>query len=537
MASKQYLLGQPNCRKIPIIRRVILMFELKYNYNITIHDVPLQWIPKIELYYPDLPQFPIMYIHKKTNNQRVIACPVSVNYEIHTNHCDATFLVLCNIDSNSNSSIATILHDEISDRIGMKHAIKLQTILDCCNGNSKYETLLENLWIYIEKSYGTSIPFGRFYEEIYSIPRFVAAWQPKTGRQSEMRMLYNFMSTFGEEVVFPSQWQHLEYYVIPTYEDVRHSEYSDFPTFAKLYISMKKLFEAEFTNTVVIENISFKVMPKAWKQNKDDFIKNVSNKLYVSGIFDDDDKFYSEKLVDAFNRHAWRTAYFISSFLNIEYIDYRSWTKDFFKSFYNNGSKLKGYSEKVMACFLQQGFGKEEIIPIDTWIETFYKFPLGIENRSDFYNSFSGLGKLERVIWLASQSNKTNMKNFFDILWCQRYGTIGNSELRGVNPLACYGCKLNATCIGISQILGEFVYISNTLTESDFSLIKDDILTQISFICLLDANVPKKVYKKTQSGWLLVDEFSGYIMTKKNRLPDEYITKEIITISEFLNAK
>lgn len=89
------------------------------------------------------------------------------------------------------------------------------------------------------KSYGPSIPYGQFYEEMFSIPRFVAAWQPKTGRQSEMRMLYNFMSAFGEEVSLPSDWAHLEFYVIPSYTDVINKDYSDFPNFKKLYLAMK----------------------------------------------------------------------------------------------------------------------------------------------------------------------------------------------------------------------------------------------------------------------------------------------------------
>ena len=93
--------------------------------------------------------------------------------------------------------------------------------------------------------------------------------------------------------------------------------------------------------------------------------------------------------------------------------------------------------------------------------KTFYEFPLGIENNLDFFNSFDKLGKLERVIWLASQSNKTNMKNFFDILWCQRYGTIGNSELRGVNPLACSLCNLSDTCVGLSKIKNERIVNKN----------------------------------------------------------------------------
>ncbi|MCQ2972309.1 MAG: hypothetical protein MJ209_03350 [archaeon] len=204
----------------------------------------------------------------------------------------------------------------------------------------------------------------------------------------------------------------------PLISDVINKDYSDFPNFEKLYLAMKKLFELDFSNSISIDNVTFKVMPKAWKQNKDDFIKNVSGKYYSTGQLTETDKIYSEILVDAFNRYPWRAAYFISAFMNIENKDYRTWSKNFFNTFYNKGSKFKGYSEKVIACFLQQGFENEEIIPIDTWIKTFYEYPLGISNMSDFFDSFDMLGKLERVIWLASPSNKTNMKNFFDMLWC-----------------------------------------------------------------------------------------------------------------------
>lgn len=510
------------------------MFRLQYEANITISNIPLQWIPKIELYYPDLPQFPIMYIHFIENTQRIIACPVSVSYDIHGSNCNATFLVLCNVTPST--YIINSIKNELSNRIGYSDQITKQTVIDCCNGNSSYENILLDLWQYIEKSYGTSIPYGRFYEEIYSIPRFVAAWQPKTGRQSEMRMLYNFMSTFGEEIIFPPNWSHLEYYVIPTYHDVRNKNYSDFPTFNKLYSVITKLYNLDFTNTVSIDTVTFKVMPKAWKQNKEDFITNVSNKYYVSGQLTSEDKYYAEILVDAFNRHAWRAAYFISAFLNIEQSDYKTWSKPFFNNFYENGFRLKGYSEKVIACFLQQGFAKEEIIPIDTWIETFYQFPLGIDSRSDFYQDFNKLGKLERVIWLASQSNKTNMKNFFDILWCQRYGVIGNKVLRGINPLACSLCKLNTTCVGLSKSKTQKVYISNTLTPTKFSTLPTSITNEISFICLLENDVPKKIYKKTRGTWTLIDEFSGYLMTSSNIFPKSVISKSVITVQEFIHS-
>lgn len=142
------------------------------------------------------------------------------------------------------------------------------------------------------------------------------------------------------------------------------------------------------------------------------------------------------------------------------------------------------------------------------------------------------LGKLERVIWLASQANKTNMKNFFDILWCQRYGVIGNKELRGVNPLACSLCNLSATCVGLSKIKNERVLLSDTTPEN--LNLSSSTYDSISFICLLDEDVPKKIYIKNKSQWDIIDEFSGYLKTKEDTFSKSLVDKKIITVDEFI---
>ena len=75
------------------------MFEAKKEVQIKVSNIPLQWIPKIEIYYPDLPQFPIMYIHTRLDNgERVFGFPVSVSFDIKDGYCDAGFCVLCNRD-------------------------------------------------------------------------------------------------------------------------------------------------------------------------------------------------------------------------------------------------------------------------------------------------------------------------------------------------------------------------------------------------------------------------------------------------------
>jgi len=507
------------------------MFKLNNEIKITIENIPLPWIPKIELYYPDLPQFPLIYINTyNVNNQRIIACPVAVSYQIVEDSCNAIFTVLTNVESNelNNKKIKA----ELSERIGHSKKISKEDIIGCCNGNEQYITLFTDLWEYIQFSYGEYVPYGKFYEEIFSIIRFVAAWVPKTGRQSEMRMLYNFMSAFGERIVMPKKWEHLEFYIIPNLYDITNNNISDFPKFSILETAMKKLFDKYFVKNITIDEIDFKVMDKAWEQNKNNFISNVTDPMFSTGILSESEKFYAETLVDAFNRHAWRAAFFISSYMNIK-SDYSKWTKQFFVNFYKNGNKLKGYSEKVIACFLQQGFLNPEVIPIDTWIKTFYEFPLGIDTTSQFFNDFSNLGKLERIIWLSSQSNKTNMKTFFDILWCQRYGTSGNKELRGINPISCYSCQLKNSCVGVSKNRFTTVKLLDESKEDDLSSIFGSN-PKLTYICVVKNGVPKRCYIRKRNNATLIDEFSGYLLTAKNKLPDRLLDKDIISFKEFV---
>ncbi len=515
------------------------MFEAKFVVDIEVENIPVQWIPKIEIYYPDLPQFPIMYIHKNTDEGRLIAIPVAVSYEITGRTCTAKFCVLSSLNTES---IRNIIKAEIEERIGLSDKITKEVVLQCCKDSAEYKSFFSDLWQYISKSYGDSIPYGRFYEEVYSIVRFVSAWQPKTGRQSEMRMLYNFMSIFGDEVKLPSEWNHLECYVIPHLDDVKNKNFDEFEKFKTLDSAMRKTFEHEFTKTVEIKHEEeireFLVQKYAWKQNKDSFINLVSRPLYESKILNEDERICIERLVDAFNRHSWRAAYFISAYVAIDK-NYDSWTKDFFKNLYINGGRLKGYSEKVIACFLQQGFKKEEIIPIDIWIESFYQNPLGLSSNDEFYKKFDLLGKLERIIWLASQANKTNMKAFFNLLWCQRYGTTGNGSLRGINPIACSECALKGTCVGLSHEKAKKVLLLNDTSKyslqdnSELNINDNSInLNDVFHVCVLENKVPKKVFSKSKQGkYYLIDEFSGYIMNKP--LPHRMVEQGIVTMGEF----
>lgn len=550
------------------------MFSLSNMITVTVSGIPVQWIPKIELYYPDLPQFPIMYLHSFCGTERVMGFPVAVSYQINGNTCTAEFLVATN--AATSLAVQSHLEEEIKERIGISQAITKADVISYCKGNTEYEDFFSELWNDIQASYGASIPYGRFYEEVYSIVRFVAAWNPKTGRQSEMRMLYNFLSTFGEPAVVPTL-PHLECYFIPTLDEVENNHLIDFPKFQSLLDSIQKIYSYRNTGqnpVFMTKDYSFEdkafcfksrnntckrcpnkskinqcqkpnkqiktfpVLENAYPDDKEAFISEITLPMKNAQILTDADKINLDGLVDAFNRHPGRACFFITSVMLVKNKICKNWTKDDFSSFYLQNKDLVGYSPKVIACFLQQGFLKDEFIPIDTWVEAFYKYALGIANQTILYDTFDSLGKLERVIWLASQANKTNMKQFYDLLWCQRYGTIGNEILRGINPIACAECALKGKCVGLKQHLNEEIYLTNNLDPANFPTAAQ---TTHAYVCVLETDIPKKVYVKKWSGrgknkavsWELTDEFSGYIMTVP--LAPALLQKKIITMQEFVD--
>lgn len=539
------------------------MEEIKYACEIEIENVPVKWIPKIELFYPDLPGFPIIYVHTIVGNTRIYGFPVTmqVNNYKKDGTCNIIFLFFCNIDLDdvSNFIFRETIKTELENRIGISDPVTKHDIIN--TSPEKYRPFLSNLFDICAKLYGNMLPFGRFYEEIYSIVRFVAAFSPKTGRQSEMRMLYNFLSTFGEKIPIKNeeipQWNFLEFYLLPIYRDVKEQNLIGFPKFKTLYKSMSKVWNLDYTRTIKINNITFKAVPFAWKQNKEEFIRSKLLPWIANDTidFNTGDKYQIELLIDAFNRFSWRACFFIWAIMTIETTDYSLWDKVFFEKFYD--AEIKGCSEKVVACFIQQGFANPKVIPIDTWISTFYNFALGINNKDDFFRQFDNLGKLERLIWLTSQANKTNIREYMELLWCQRYGTNGNSEFRSQNPLSCYECKLNKVCIGFRQIESTHVYVTDTLMSeiinkrkgegsySDkfnylnlkptFNVTEDSPL----FICSIEQNIPKKIgilYKDRYIGYVykLIDEFSGYILDENYKFKGAINC--VYSVKEFLNC-
>ena len=458
------------------------------------------------------------------DGKRIYGFPAVANFRTSDKpyFCDADFLFLSNKDLDENQRAKDAVGKELANRVGLSDKVGLEDVKEACKGNKDFESFFRELWKYLSKAYGSFLPYGRLYEEVFSIVRFVSAWQPKTGKQSEMRMLYNFLSNFGEKIKVLDRWDHLEFYLLPTYDDILSGSLGDFPHFEETNRSMRKMFDLFFTEISRIDGKKLRYMKKSWPING---FRRITSDLVAKGKIKIEDKSRLDLLVDAFNRHPWRAAYFIWSICNINQTnDYRNWSKDDFMKFYV-ATIGKGCSQKVVACFLQQGFKNEEVLPIDTWVESFQLHSLGIENRMDFFRTFQKLGKLERAIWLASQAKKTNIRLFFFTLWCTRYGTSGGRILRGANPLSCYECQLIDSCPGHKKIAEKHLYVKKPSEP-----MPNANRLNVDFLVETDSNaVPKKVFKNIGE-WELVDEFSGYILHTQQSTR----TGEILKVVDFI---
>lgn len=542
--------------------------------------IPLQWISKIEFYYPDIEQFPIVYVHKIIEEKRVYGFPVTFSTKQVSKDdkfCSLQLEFLSNTNLNKDKRAYEEIKKELQHRLGLSDPLDFNNLIAGCNGNKLYEDFFTALWPKAETLFGDKLQFGRLYEEIYSIVRFVAAWAPPTGRQSEMRMVLWFLTKFGEKISIDRPNDFYDFFLLPTYEEVLNQELDVFPKFKSLLSSIKKFAKIFYTNNFNINNTTFESIKdsnfgykKSGKYKKIDnsgeFREHITAKLLKSKKINLLDQRNLNELVEAFNRHPGRATYFMSSLMNIYYKDYRSWNKDFFVKYYMRkrskklGHKGIGISEKVIACFLQQGFGKDQFIPIDTWIEAFHKFPLGLEKKEDFLSSFSNLGKIERLIWQVAQAKKVNHRVFHSSLWCIRYGNQGNVSLRGNNPVSCYVCELRKNCPGYKKIKDKKILLvdesrmkdevhfkKQSETSEKLVLNTQKIIKKASengndcyYIISVTDHQPKKVCVRRNAGskaehWEMVDEWSSRLL-KSQEKSSLKATDTLVTVEDYIES-
>lgn len=517
------------------------MFELNYNHTVIINDVPLQWMTRLELFTPDLEQFPLMYIHKlinKENNlaiignynpenkQRIFGFVLSTNWrDIKQNGlCDVEINFLCNIPQNYSINYDNLIKDEISHRIGFADKVSRDNLEEICKNSPQVLPLLQKIWDKISVVYGDYIPHGRLFEEVYGIVRFSASGNaPKLGKISEFRMLYWYMKDIGEKVTFKqnvNQFNFLEFYLIPTYEELLNKNFIFFNNFNEYFNAINSFWNSEYTLNFQINTNTFNFAPTNTQRDKYLPISSNDFESRYPDILTPNEYDKISNLRQIFNRMPGRLYGYIWNIMTPTTVDFHNAfvLRDSFKEFYRDYSSKKGLSTKVIACFLQQAFGLEAF-PIDTWVKTFVYYPLGIDTfdngkgevsrdtQNNLYSNFNRLDKLEKLIWASSMGNKTNKTEFVDILWCQRYGTDegGKGPCRGANPLSCAKCNLKNVCVSYQNIQN-----INVIIHDNFEQLKEQMINNQTFFGILVENhTPRKVYTLKRNNIELRDSHSG----------------------------
>ena len=128
---------------------------------------------------------------------------------------------------------------------------------------------------------------------------------------------------------------------------------------------------------------------------------------------------------------------------------------------------------KVIALYAQQCFGNTSALPIDTWVETFMKWPLMIyptqgRNLQRIFASANNFGKVERLLWISAQARKVHSSLCNDALWCTKYDSRGTP--RGANPLACNACltSIRNACPAYTGILNAMISFNGAPGLSHF---------------------------------------------------------------------
>ena len=576
-------------------------FSLEYTHKVIFQDVPLAWTTRFELFTPDLEQFPLMYIHRLIDNERVFGFPVAINSSQKTGKfADIEVTFLCN-RPQGNGLYDSAIRDELANRIGLSNAVEIGDLDSICVGKPQYKDMLLDLWDgRIDKVYGGKIPHGRIYDEIFGIVRFSASGvAPRLGKTSELRMTYWFMKEMGEPVSISGgghSYEFCEFYLLPSMEETRNSQFQSFPRFGNLVKSLRAFWDLEFPDRFRIHDLSLAKVSEikselkkrnlATKGKKDELWArleaelNANPKISNSLIYRSapnggeelpakSSKFeerYQRLLVgdydtldllrQIFNRNAQRMYGFVWNLMTYIENGFENFTdRDQFKDILLYHHKRKGFSSKVLACILQQCFGFEAM-PIDTWVKTFLLYPVGLNptdsgkgdlaniHQLELYNNFRKLDKLEKIIWVSSMGNKTNKTEFRDVLWCQRYGTdlVNKGPCRGANPLSCSKCALTKTCLGYAKISSGKLVINSQIRYLDLSMLvtKTDMERKSIpkqegiFGVLLENDVPRAARIYVGKNIAERDHHSGYEFSISDTLSKLDISN-IDTVSDFVD--
>lgn len=455
-----------------------MAFEaLAYFYDFKITDFPQEWLPLTYLYDPDLPLFPILYFHeldpelledqRPGERARVFGFVHSIALNRSEGTLQVTLALSKDLAQKVNVKFISVVEKAARSRLGLDDPVTAADISGALIGNlARANSVLNELWQrVVVSSFGGILPYGKCWDPVFGLARYIASWNSDGGRKGELIQLHAFASSFGERIQ-TGGGIHADFYLLPTWAEFRSlqnplsifSKYASFvgpqgatEVFAKLYTTIIPCNNFKYTK-FVLQKINAKASTSYQNLNTEVLltaINNVSANVRKA-LYDN----YS-----AFNRGPGRS---ILSILMHHDLRHGNWDPenmtqaDCLEQYVSLKSSYQ--SPKVMQLFAQQCFGSLPVLPIDNWVKTFVNAPisLNVKNKifhSTIFSSSAIWGKVERLIWMAAQARKVHSSVAENILWCVRYGGP-DKQMRGANPLGCKVCEahIRAACPSYDSI-------------------------------------------------------------------------------------
>jgi hypothetical protein len=373
-------------------------------------------------------------------------------------------IIVCNknLADRSNSAYLRLVKSEVAERLGISNPVTLNDVSGAFQPVTNPANLvLQQIWQRVVANVvGNSLPFGRFFDPIFGLGRCLASFYSPGGRKSEWIQTHYYCSQFGEKIRTGNSLPKMDFYLLPTYGEVidPNNPLSLFPRY-KALLDGAGDFHQRFCSLMPIGGgLVFSKFSNPYHGTLDtEKLIACINQLNARSI---------DPLIQCFNafdKGPTRTVMFLQTLNDLRALRLvpQNLTSDQFGLIYDNCGGLY-QTPKVIALYAQQCFGNTSALPIDTWIETFMKWPLGIypsrgKKVHNILTHPNNLGKVERLLWITAQARKTHSSLCNDALWCVKYDSSG--EPRGGNPFACNAClaSIRNVCPAYLRIAQEIV--------------------------------------------------------------------------------
>lgn len=433
-----------------------MAFEsLSHQFELGLDNFPLEWFPLTHLYDPDLPLFPLIYIHaldpdippgvRPSAHQRIFGFLQYMG--VHNGRLNASLVLNKNLSDPRNARFVPVVKEQLESRLGLGSPITASHIRNALAGSlaDANDVMLELWHGIVDPAFGGSLPFGRMWDEVLGLIRYIASWNSDGGRKGELIQTHYFVSAFGEGIATSSGIS-ASFYLLPTF-----AEFSDianplslFPKFRDL-MSAASNFVGAYCSTRTVGSFRFSAfsMSTAGLSGNLDTPKILSLIGRASGA--EQGALYEN--YSAFNRGPMRS---VLSLMMLHDLRNGCWDPRALDpaSCAEMYRSLKGsyQAPKVLQLYAQQCFGSECSLPIDNWVETFIRWPLNFGSVKGHYarlfSSSNLWGRLERLIWVAAQARKVHAVVAAEKLWCIRYGG-SNGQMRGAGPFSCKICDVS----------------------------------------------------------------------------------------------